>query len=457
MPERKPVFKRDLCNECGECLHRCPVMELPLEKAKEEVAALINGEDSHYALSRCTSCMSCNLYCPTGANPYSLIQHRWNDRYTKKGAPPLYRFVCPTLEPNIWQLLNVLITQQERRWISQWMDTIPQIDDEVLLVGNYIHLFPFIIGDSALLNHFKPIDRLDQWEGGAYLYQGGYLDLVQQIALRCKSDFDTWGVKTVVPLLDAVYYIFTKVHPDEMGVEHKPKFINFHDWLLEKIDSGTIPLTKKLGLTLTVHDNCYSKPFGDELWDKHRELLSRCGCSIVEMRHNRKDSLCCGFGKGASWTKNISLPYEIIAEGAKKFKEAEETGADALVSYCGGCIYLLWAARELLGSPIDVYHSLEIVRMAMGEQINYPRDHIRRAWDVIAIITYQWIISLFQKNFVIEKITFDESRDSFQPKKHRGLIIIRRLFDIPLVRRSYAFMFRLLMPLMSRKNPAAVR
>ena len=457
MPERKPVFKRDLCNECGECLHRCPVMELPIEKAQEEVAALKKGEVSHYALSRCTSCMSCNLYCPTGANPYSLIQLRWNDRYAKQGTPPLYKFVCPTMEPNIWQLLNILLSEKERSWISQWMDTIPNKDDEVLLVGNYLHLFPFIIGDSALLNHFTPIDRLDQWEGGAYLYQGGYLDLVQQIALRCKRDFDTWGVKTVIPLLDAVYYIFTKVHPDEMGVEHTPRFVNFHDWLLEKIDSGTIPLKKRLGLTLTVHDNCYSKPFGDELWDKHRELLSRCGCSIVEMRHNRKDSLCCGFGKGASWTKNFTLPYEIIAEGAKKIKEAEATGADGLVSYCGGCIYLLWAARELFGSTIDIYHSLEIVRMAMGEQIDYPRDHIRRAWDVIAIITYQWLVSLFQKNFVIKEITFDQNRSTFNPKKHRLLLFIRKLFDSFLIRKGYARLFRLMMPLLSRKNPDAVQ
>ncbi|MBW2636850.1 MAG: hypothetical protein JRC86_04900, partial [Deltaproteobacteria bacterium] len=58
------------------------------------------------------------------------------------------------------------------------------------------------------------------------------------------------------------------------------------------------------------------------------------------------------------------------------------------VSYCSGCIYLLWAARELLESKIDVYHIIEVVRMAMGETINYPDDHVERAWDIIAIINY---------------------------------------------------------------------
>jgi Fe-S oxidoreductase len=449
MTERKHIFRKDLCNGCGECLHRCPVMTLPIEDARKEVKRLIDGEPSKHALSACTSCMSCNIYCPIDANPYSLIQERWNDRYNTAGSPPLYKFVCPTYEPNIWQLLNIFLSEKEKSWIRQWMDYEPKENDEVLLVGNYLHLFPFIIGDSALLDHFTPIDRIDQWEGGAYLYQGGYLDLVGRIARRCKSDFETWGVKTVVPMLDAVYYIFTHVHPNEMVVDHKSSFVNFHDWLLEKIDSGMISLPKKLALSVTVHDNCYSKPLGDEYWDKHREILKKCGCTIVEMQHNRKDALCCGFGKGASWTSNFTLPFEIISHGAKKFKEAQETGADALVSYCGGCIYLLWAARELMESNIDVYHSLEIVRMAMGEKINYPHDHIKRAWDVIAIITYQWIMSIFQKNFTIEKITFDEKKMAFQPGKQNLLRLIRWLFNFSPVRKFYARMFSRIMPLMS--------
>lgn len=450
MSEEEYAFRRDLCDGCGECLQRCPVMGLSPEEAGKEVQQLVRGEASKYALASCTSCMSCNLYCPKKANPYHLIQERWNERYKAIGAPPLYKFVCPTLEPNIWQLLNVFLTDREKEWIRQWMDYAPSKDDEVMLVGNYLHLFPFIIGGSALLEHFTPIDRIDQWEGGAYLYQGGYLDLVKRIAQKCKADFQSWGVKTVVPMLDAVHYIFTRVHPSEMGVDHAPAFVNFHDWLLQKIDSGQIPITNRLALSVTIHDNCYSKPLKDECWDRHREILRKCGCEIVEMEHIRADALCCGFGKGASWTTNMTMPFEIIAEGAKKFREAEATGADALVSYCGGCIYLLWAARELLESRIDVFHSLEVVRMAMGEELNYPDDHIRRAWDVIAIITYQWMRSLFGKNFSIEELSFGPGRSTFIPKRYPALRIMRRLFDIPLVRKIYALSFRTLMAAVKR-------
>lgn len=449
--KRTYAFREDLCNLCGLCLHLCPVMHLPIEIAKEEVKNLIEGKESKYALKKCNTCLSCNLYCPQQANPYQLILERWNDRYKKKGAPPLYRFVCPTEQPNIWQLLNIFLSEREKNWIIKWMNYTPKPEDLVLLIGNYTHLFPFIIGGSKLLNYFKPIDRIDQWEGGAYLYQGGYLDIVQKIAQRTKKDFDNWGVKNVVATLDAVEYIFSEVHPKEMGVKHSQNFINFHQWLLMKINSGEIKLKKELNFSVTVHDNCYSKALGGKYWEEPREILSKCGCEIIEMEHNRKDSLCCGFGAGASWVKNMSIAFDIIFEGAKKFKEAEETGAKALISYCGGCIYLLWASKELLRSNIDLFHIIEVVRMSMGEKLNYPVDHIRRAWDIISIITYQLLISTFQKNFYIRSITYDKDRSTFKPKKHRLLKFIRLLFEISLVRKFYAKLFQLLMPIMKTR------
>ena len=144
----------------------------------------------------------------------------------------MYKFVCPTEEPNIWQLLNLFLSPKEKKWIDGWMNYEPKPGDTILLLGNYTHLFPFIVGGSKLLENFKPVDRIDQWEGGAYLYQGGYLDVVKRIAKKTKRDFDGWNVKKVVTFLDAVQYIFTEVHPKEMGVTHDQEFLNFNQWLL---------------------------------------------------------------------------------------------------------------------------------------------------------------------------------------------------------------------------------
>ncbi|MFX1569732.1 MAG: (Fe-S)-binding protein [Promethearchaeota archaeon] len=444
-------FREDLCNLCGECLHQCPVLQLPIEEAKEEIKNLIEKKESKYALVKCNTCFTCNLYCPQNANPYNLILERWNDLYKERAAPPLYRFVCPTEQNNIWQLLNIFLSNLERRWIYKWISYIPKPNDTILLIGNYTHLFPFILGGSKLLDYFKPVSRIDQWEGGAYLYQGGYLDVVQRIAQRTKADLDKWGVERIVACLDAVEYIFNEVHPKEMNVEHDQEFVNFNHWLLDNINSGKIQLKNKLNITTTIHDNCYSKVSGGVYWEKPREILEKCGCQIIEMKHNRKDSLCCGFGAGASWVKNISIIFDIMSEGFKKFKEAEETGAKALISYCGGCIYLLWATKELKRSKIDIYHIIEIVRLAMGEKLNYPKDHKKRAWDIIAIMTYSLFLSLLKKNFFISDITYDKELSTFKPKKYRILKLIRFTFNLSIIRYIFSKFFLILMKVLKTR------
>ncbi len=448
---RNSGFKEDLCDLCGLCLHKCPVLNLPLEEAKKEVKNLIEGKKSKYALQKCNTCFSCNLYCPQNANPYQLILERWNDLYKTRGAPPLYRFVCPTEVPNIWQMLNIFLDSKEKAWIHEWMNNEPNPNDNILLIGNYTHLFPFIIGGSKILDYFKPLDLIDQWEGGAYLYQGGYLEVVKKIAEQTKNDFDSWGVKKIVATLDAVEYIFNVVHDKEMKVSHEQSFQNLNHWLLENINSGTLELENKLDLTVTVHDNCYSKASGGAYWEDPREILEKCGCNIREMEHIKQDSLCCGFGAGASWVKNISIPFDIIFEGTKKFKEAEDTGASALITYCTGCYYLLWATKELIRSKLDVFHVIEITRMALGEKLNYPHDHVSRAWDIITIISYSLIQSMIKRNFFINKISYDVKRSTFRPKKFFLLRLMRLLFRVSLVRTLYAKLFQLLMPILKTR------
>ena len=342
IPRNETVFNESLCTKCGECFHKCPELKLPLEIAKQEINNLIEGKTSHYVLSHCTTCFSCNILCPNDCKPYQLILERWNDLYKQRGAPPIYRFVCPTLEHNLWQMLQVFMTKEEQILVKRWMTQTPK--ESILLIGNYLHLLPFVFGNSRILENFTPVDLLDHWECGAYLYQGGYLNVVKHIAEKCKQDFKEWGVKQIVPALDAVHWMLTSVHPDEMGVSHNCSIINFHDLLLDKIQQGEILLRKELKMNTTVHDNCFSKAGGGKYWDSPRQILELSGCKIVEMKHNRAQSLCCGFGSGASWKNPLRIIFDILIVSERKFQEAEATRADAMVTYCGGCLYLLWAS-----------------------------------------------------------------------------------------------------------------
>lgn len=448
-PRNKEVFNSQACTLCGDCFHKCPELNLPLDLAKNEIENLVNGKTDGHVLAHCTTCFSCNHYCPNDCKPYQLILERWNDLYQKRGAPPIYRFVCPTMESNIWHMLDVLLKPEEIEWTRAWINQEPKGD--ILLIGNYVHLLPFVVGKSRLLDLITPVDLIDHWECGAYLYQGGYLDVVKSIAEKCQKDFDKWDTKTVVPMIDAVHWMMTSVLPNEMNVNLDIKIENFHQWLLDKIDDGDIKITKNLGMKITVHDNCYSKGGGNLYWDRPRKLLELAGCEIVEMEHIREDALCCGFGAGASWVRPITILYDIMDVAKKKFKEAEATGADAMVSYCGGCLYLLWTAKVLFGYSIDVYHLVEVQRMAMGEKVNYPEDHRKRAWDLIAIITYHSVMSLWGRPFMIDEGALDRYPPA--PKQFILLKVLRKLLDISIFQTLFKKGFQIMVPLLkSRKR-----
>ena len=447
-PRVRMVFDADSCTRCGECFHKCPELRLPLEIAKDEIERLIHGKESKHVLAHCTTCFSCNLLCPHDCKPYQLILERWNDRYRSRGAPPINRLVCPSLNNNVWHLLTVFLTPKEASWTQRWMSQTPK--DTILLVGNYIHLLPFVVGDSRLLDRFTPVDLLDHWECGAYLYQLGFLDVAKRVAEKCRQDFAGWDIKTVVPLLDAVHWMLTDVHPNEMKVEHGIEVVNFNEWLLEHLQSREIELAKPVALTVTVHDNCYSKAGDGQYWDTPREILKQVGCEITEMRHVRRDSLCCGFGAGASGESSVRTVFDMLDVASRKLREAEETGADALVSYCGGCMYLLWVARELFDHKMDLYHMVEIVRIAMGERLEYPELHVKRAWDIIAIMTYQLVRSLGMKFFWIREVSIAD--EGWKQSRFTLLRFMRMLLDVAPVRSIYKRMLRTMLPAMKSKR-----
>ena len=447
-PRDNHVFDKEACTLCGDCFHKCPELNLPVALAKKEIENLINGHTEGHVLAHCTTCFSCNHYCPHDCKPYQLILERWNDLYHKRGAPPIYRFVCPTMEKNIWHMLDALLSPEEIEWTRDWISREPEGD--ILLIGNYVHLLPFVVGESKLLDLITPVDLIDHWECGAYLYQGGYLDVVKSIGEKCRHDFNKWNTRTVVPMIDAVHWMMTRVLPNEMNVNLGINVENFHQWLLDKIHSGDIRLTKQLGMKITVHDNCYSKG-GDSLyWERPRQLLRLAGCDIVEMDHIRENSLCCGFGAGASWVRPITILYDIMDVAKKKFEEAENTGAEAMVSYCGGCLYLLWTAKVLFGYSIDVYHLVEVQRMAMGENLNYPDDHKRRAWDLIAIITCHSIMSLFGKPFMID----DHALDRYPPSPRTFFLLraLRKLLGLPVIQWLFKKGFQAMIPLLKSRR-----
>ncbi len=155
-------------------------------------------------------------------------------------------------------------------------------------------------------------------------------------------------------------------------------------------------------MKLAVHDNCYAKACGKPLYDAARRILRRRGHASWSCRTIATNRTAAVSARGAADIPKATIPFEIMKGAMRKIREAEEVSADGLVTYCTGCMYLLWAARELWGSKVAVYHLVEPVTMAMGayKYADLARQR-ERAWDIIALITVSYAKSFFQRRFFI--------------------------------------------------------
>ena len=96
------------------------------------------------------------------------------------------------------------------------------------------------------------------------------------------------------------------------------------------------------------------------LYEEPRELLNKIA-NVTEMKTMKQSANCCGAGGGVK--KGFS---ELALEIAKsRVKEAEETGADNLVSICPFCYRNLADAIEALDSNIKMVDLTDLINQAL--------------------------------------------------------------------------------------------
>jgi hypothetical protein len=338
------------------------------------------------------------------------------------GSPPVWKFLCPNERTNLWSTMHAILPESARATVEEWMTARPS--ETIFLPGSFFHLVPEVLVGTRLLHGLTVMDLPGHWECGAYLYQGGYRDVVRRIGVMVREDLDRWGVERVVAGLDSVHVMLTKVHPEENGIRFEQDVLDFHQWILEGIHDGRLHLERKLDIEVTVHDNCYAKVGGDRYFEQARKLLDLAGAEVREMRHHRVDALCCGFGRGAGWSSNARIPFDILEGATRRIREAEDTGTGTLVTYCAGCFWLLLAAGELIESPVRIVHLIELLREAMGETIIFPRRD--RAWDILTAMAFQIGRGVGRKHFWIRDVTAQPDPFEWRTRHQRATRALRK-------------------------------
>lgn len=405
-------FREDLCNSCGDCFVKCPVLNLPEAAARKDIQALIEGNaGSSLAFQYCTTCNVCDHICPGNADPYELILERYHDYIREHGLPFLAKMIFPNEPENVWSCIRALMDNDEISLLSTWEENLRKPHKQILLTGFYTNLVPYLVKGKVLEQYCPVVAGAEGlWGCGGDSNKLGAIDLTEQVIELLHNQFGKMGVERVYCFMEAEAAMLAEVLPKRFGTQFKFEVLPLDFLFLEKLRSGDIKLANKLNMKVTVHDNCMSRYFNGKPQEVVREIVRMTGCDIVEMEHNRLNSLCCGwaatiptlYGEGSA--NPLSTLMYLLHSLYRRLQEGQATGADAIVTSCPACYIFLSLIKELTNSKMRICHPLELVQMAAGEKnSNKTRQ---RSWEILAVAT----------NLLLKWAASPENRKRFFPK-----------------------------------------
>lgn len=437
-------FREDLCDRCGICLERCPVLELSKSDAKEEINKLIDGDtDSSLVLQHCVTCNACEFVCPQNANPYGLILERHNEAGRACGLPHMAKFIFPNQPENMWTSTRELMGEDELSLVRSWEENLKNPRKEILLTGFYNNLLPYI-AQTSLLDELKPaIAGSDTMFGiGEDAYRIGFFEEAQRLGRLAKEKFDKMGIEKMYCFMVVEASMFTDVLPKKFGINFDFEVELLDSWILDRLKSGKIQVKNRLMRTVTVHDNCCGRYMDGKLPDVTREIIERTGARIVEMKHTRENALCCGWAGtvptlfGPTSGNPLHTLLNLLQSLYLRLQEAEATGADILVVPCPGCCAFLSLIKVLTNSRLDIYLPIELVQIAAGETPVHRHDE--RAWDILAVTTnllLKWPFS--PKRFFPRPIDIEKPLPEASPGDRMRIKLFAMLYHSILVQNRF--------------------
>ncbi|MFA5078271.1 MAG: (Fe-S)-binding protein [Dehalococcoidia bacterium] len=350
------------CTLCGECLSRCPELNLPLEIAKQEKLKINRGEISSYVSKACTGCFNCDFYCPNQANPCETIVHHWWEVYRSRGLPERARYFQPLESLNFRSYVTQRLPADEKSRLASWDDT--SHCEEFIYPGCNVCTVPYLTQTSLLPE--IPIRGGLSWCCGETYFRTGCYDLAQAQGKRMQARFSDMGAKNILMMCTAGTFLFTQVMPERLGIKFDAKFKPLVRYLWEELQSGRIKVERKLNMTATVQDSCYSKFLEPDYIELPRKILRHIGVDVIEMPRSRDRMVCCGIGGGFS-IESCYNTLDLTRSTLKRLGEAKQTNADILCVYCAGCLQMLGSGSLLYPGSQPIFHLLELVQMAAGE------------------------------------------------------------------------------------------
>ncbi len=336
-----------LCLECGDCSGICPFGYLMVYPPSRLIAALRANRFDRVlqtdAIWMCVSCYACTAVCPSQIPLTPGLMARTKEELLLAGNVPT-------------ELQNALANSQRYgnpigespRKRADWAEGIrPEVKimgkfrqpvDVLWFVGDYPSYHPRVQSTAKALARILNALGVDfgilgpeESSDGDSQRLAGERGLFEMLADKNGKNFSKYQFKQILTTDPHAYNALKNEYP-RLGVSYPVQ--HYTEFLGERLDQLKPLLKREVRAKVTYHDPCYLGR-ANAIFDQPRALLEAIpGIELVEMSHNRTNSLCCGGGGGGMWLDGFQWEKAHVRLSEWRIREATATGADILAVAC---------------------------------------------------------------------------------------------------------------------------
>jgi len=383
------------CAQCGYCVNECDQFygrgwESQSPRAKwyflrEYMAGRASfTPDWVTRFLACTTCEVCNVECPLDLP----IEPSW----LKMRGTLIHEQGKLTLPA--FEIMRAALKKERNIWASYSRDRANWVPEDIrpkILPRAEVAYFPGCTASFVEQDVAQGTVRLLDAAGVRFTYLGdgeaccglpmlvaGLWDAFEDILRHNVNGMKERGVKTVVTSCPACWLSWKVYYPEwarKLGISFPFEVKHYSEILAERIQDGTLRFTREIPMRVTWHDSCHMGRAGG-IYEPPRQVLRAIpGLELVEMEHNREHAHCCG---GVLTLLENPDTGKVI--GDVRVREAEATGAQAIIASCPCCEVQFRVTVNKTGRDLPVIDLGHIASEALGLPAYDPTQYALEQW-----------------------------------------------------------------------------